>query len=111
MAEAWLSGPVEGVPTALMPAAHGLLDALDDMERAASTLTVEQVWMRPGGAASVGFHIQHVAGSVERLLTYARGASLTPVQLAAVRLEGQPGERPRTATELLARLRVAVIDA
>lgn len=111
MVEAWLSGPVEGVPTALMPAAHSLLDALDDMERAASTLTVEQLWMRPGGAASVGFHIRHVVGSVERLLTYARGKNLTPAQLAAIALEGEPGERPRTATELLAALRVAVIDA
>jgi len=111
MAEAWLSGPVEGVPNALMPAAHSLLDALDDMERAASVLTVEQLWMRLGGAASVGFHIRHVAGSVERLLTYARGGSLTPAQLAAVPLEGEPGERPRTATELLAALHVSVFDA
>lgn len=111
MAEAWLSGPVEGVPTALMPAAHSLLDALDDMERAASALTVEQLWMSPGGAASIGFHIRHVGGSVERLLTYARGGNLTPAQLAAIPLEGEPGERPRTAAELLAVLRVAVIDA
>lgn len=111
MTEAWLRGPVEGVPHALMPAAHSLLDALEDMERAASHLTVEQLWMRPGGAASVGFHLRHVGGSVERLLTYARGASLTPRQLAAISLEGEPGERPRTAAEVLAALRVSVIDA
>lgn len=111
MAEAWLRGPVEGVPDALMPAAHALLDALEDMEAAASRLTVEQLWMRPGGAASVGFHLRHVGGSVERLLTYARGASLTPRQLADISLEGEPGERPRTAAELLAALRVRVIDA
>lgn len=109
--EAWLRGPVEGVPDALMPAAHSLLDALEDMERAASKLTVEQLWMSPGGAASVGFHLRHVGGSLERLLTYARGASLTSRQLAAISREGEPGERPRTSAELLAALRVAVIDA
>lgn len=111
MTEAWLRGPVEGVPDALMPAAHSLLGALEDMEAAASALTVEQLWAKPGGAASVGFHIRHVGGSIERLLTYARDASLTPRQLAAISLEGEPGERPRTATELLAALRVSVIDA
>ena len=108
MTEAWLDGPVEDVPNALMPAAHAFLDALSDIERAASALTVDEVWMRPGGAASVGFHIRHVAGSTERLLTYARGAGLTPDQLAAIPLEAEPGEQPPTAAALLVALRVAV---
>ena len=111
MAEAWLDGPVEGVPNALMPAAHSLLDALGDIERAASGLTVGQLWVGPGGAPSVGFHLRHVVGSVERLLTYARGESLTPAQLAAIPLEGEPGEEPPTATELLVALHRSVADA
>jgi len=108
MSEAWLRGPVEGVPEGLMPAAHSLLDALEDMERAAAALSVEQLWLRPGGAASVGFHLRHVCGSTERLLTYARGESLSPAQLGAIALEGQPGIPPETATELLAALRRTV---
>lgn len=110
MTEAWLRGPVEGVPEGLMPAAHSLLDALEDMERGAATLTVEQLWLRPGGAASVGFHLRHVRGSTERLLTYARGESLSEAQLEAIALEGEPGERPETATELLEALRRTVLE-
>jgi hypothetical protein len=70
--EPWLRGPVFGVPTLLQPAAHALLLALEDVETAASSLSAEQLWQRPGGAASAGFHRLHLAGSTDRLLTYAR---------------------------------------
>ena len=111
MAEAWLGGPVEGVPPPLMPAAHALLDAEEDLRTAAAGLTVGQLWMRPGGAASVGFHLRHVAGSVERLLTYARGERLSAGQLAAIRREGEPGDPPATADELLSSLGHALAAA
>lgn len=39
MTEAWLRGPVDGVPAALMPAAHCLLDAMGDLEQAAAPRT------------------------------------------------------------------------
>ena len=53
MAEAWLEGPVPGVPDLLMPAAHSLIDAVDDMERAVKGLGAALLWMRPGGAAYI----------------------------------------------------------
>ena len=71
--EPWLRGPIEGVPPLLMPAAHALLQAREDAAAIASSLTTEQLWMRPGGAASAGFHLRHLAGALGRLLTYARG--------------------------------------
>jgi len=104
MREAWLRGPVPGVPAGLQPAAHSLLDAAEDIERAVTGLSTEQVWLSPGGAASVGFHLRHVPGSIDRLLTYARGEALAPEQLAAVRLEGEPGDPPAGVEELLTRL-------
>lgn len=107
MAEAWLLGPVEGVPDALQPAAHALLDAVEDMEGAAADLTIDELWIRPGGAASVGFHLRHVPGSLERLLTYARGEMLTREQLEAIRREGDPGDPPADAATLLEELRRA----
>ena len=106
--EAWLRGPIEGVPPYLMPVAHALVQAAADVEEAASGLSVEQLWARPGGAAAVGFHLRHIPGVVERLLTYARGEALSPEQLAAVRREGEPGEPPETAEELLAKLREGI---
>ncbi len=103
--ETWLSGPVEGIPPHLMPVAHTLIQAAADVERVAGSLTIEQLWARPGGAASVGFHLRHIPGVVERLLTYARGEVLTDNQLAALRAEGEPGDPPVGADELLANVR------
>jgi hypothetical protein len=111
MPEAWLRGPVPGVPEDLMPAAHSLIDAVEDMERAATDLSVEQLWSRPGGAPSIGFHLRHARGSIERLLTYARGESLGAEQLAAIPLEGEPGERPESVTELFSGLRLGLSAA
>lgn len=108
MPEAWLRGPVDGVPDRLMPVAHSLIDALEEMDAAASELEPEQLWERPGGAASVGFHLRHVCGALDRLLTYARGEVLTPEQLAASKQEGDPGAPPATAAELLERVHASV---
>lgn len=108
MQEAWLSGPVEGVPMVLMPAAHSLIDAVEEIEAAVSGLNPEPLWIRPGGAASIGFHVRHSAGSIRRLLTYAAGEMLTPEEIAAIGREGEPGKPPADARELLAELREAV---
>ncbi|MDT8340674.1 MAG: DinB family protein [Longimicrobiales bacterium] len=90
-----------------MPAAHSLLDAVEDMERSVQGLTPEEVWLTPGGAPSIGFHLKHVPGSLERLLAYTRGQALTPGQLAAIPLEGEPGDPPAGPDELLDALRDA----
>lgn len=108
MPEAWLRGPVEGVPDELQPVAHSLVDALEDMERAASGLTAAQLWQRPGGVASVGFHLRHATGSLERLLTYAGGDGLSDEQLEALRREADPGDPPAQVDELLDGLREAI---
>jgi len=99
--EAWLDGPVAGVPPLLMPVAHALLQAHRDVERAAADLTVDELWARPGGAAAVGFHLRHMAGSTDRLVTYARGVPLTSAQRAAIKVEGEPGAPPASVAELL----------
>jgi uncharacterized damage-inducible protein DinB len=105
--EAWLEGPLEGVDPYLLPMAHALVQVGRDVERVAD-LTPEQLWTRPGGAAAVGFHLGHVAGVLDRLLTYARGEPLSDAQTAALRQEGEPGEPPASATELVRAARAAV---
>lgn len=107
MTEAWLRGPVDGVPVQLMPAAHSLIDAVEDIERAVENLLPEQVWLAPGGAASVGFHLKHVCGSLDRLVTYARGERLTQEQRDALALEAEPGTPRAGLPELLTDLRGA----
>ena len=88
--EFWLRGPVEGVPPALMPAAHAFLQTVEDVEGATADLSEEQLWARPGGVASIGFHLIHLSGSTDRLLTYARGERLNDAQKAAARAESDP---------------------
>ena len=101
--EFWLRGPVDGVHPALMPAAHAFLQTLEDVERATADLTNEQWWQSPGGAASIGFHVMHLAGSTDRLLTYARGEMLSDAQKAAFRAESSSSAADTAA--LLADLR------
>ena len=89
--DAWLRGPIDGVPTILLPAAHAFVGAAEDVAGAASDLPAESLWLRPGGAASAGFHLRHLVGSTGRLLTYARGETLTEEQKAFRVREGEPG--------------------
>ena len=96
--EAWLGGPVPGIDPVLMPAAHALLQARRDLERAARGATPAELWERPGGAAAAGYHLRHLAGALDRLSTYARGERLTDAQRAALAAESNSGA---TADELI----------
>ena len=100
-AEAWLGGPLPGVSLMLMPAAHALMQAAIDIERTAASLTVKEVWSTPAGAPSIGFHLRHIAGSIDRLLTYARGLQLDDEQLRALSSESIPGEPAETSVALV----------
>ena len=94
--EVWLRGPVEGFEPLLMPAVHSLLQAREDIESLAASVPADHVWQRPGGAASIGFHVRHLGGALDRLLTYARGETLSDAQRTAARAEREPGEPPES---------------
>lgn len=112
MGEAWLDGPVAGVEPLLQPVAHALIQAGQDASQAVAGLTVEQLWTKPGGAASVGFHLMHLAGSTDRLLTYARGAAgLDERQRQAAAAERAATGPEPGLDELLARLQQAIATA
>lgn len=102
--EIWLRGPLPGIPALLQPAAHALLQAREDLGIALAGFPGECLWNRPAGVASVGFHLQHIAGVQDRMLTYARGEGLSEIQFADLKQEGQPTTGQATVTELLARL-------
>ena len=87
MEEAWLSGPLENVSPILMPAAHALIQSATDIEQSTATLSLEELWTKPNDAPSVGFHLLHVAGSIDRLLTYARGQKLMAEQFTELTAE------------------------
>ncbi|MEO7270812.1 MAG: DinB family protein [Vicinamibacterales bacterium] len=104
--EVWLRGSVDGVPAELLPTAHAFLQTLEDVSHAAAGLTQDQLWRTPGGAPSVGFHLLHLDGSTDRLLTYARGERLSPDQKAALAAEQAPS--PLDAASLIAKLRMRI---
>ncbi|HEV2854367.1 MAG TPA: DinB family protein [Thermoanaerobaculia bacterium] len=100
--EVWLRGLlVPEVPPLLQPVAHALLQAAEEVRRVVGPLPVNHLWARPGGAASVGFHVRHAAGSLDRLFTYARGEGLSAEQRAFLDTEAEPGSPPEGAASLV----------
>src|SRR5687768_7030470 len=100
--EVWQRGPVPGFEPLLMPAVHALFQAREDLERLVADVPEEHVWIRPSGAASIGFHVRHLGGALDRLLTYARGETLSETQRAYLRQEGTPGSPPATLAAVAA---------
>ena len=100
MEEPWLRGPIEGVPALLAPVLYSLRQVREDLARHTEGLTVGQIWQSPHGAGSVGFHLRHIAGSTDRLMTYLQGVCLSDRQMAAAASEQDAGGAGRE--ELLA---------
>jgi uncharacterized damage-inducible protein DinB len=105
--EAWQRGPLPGVPPLLMPAAHAIAQVSAELAALVS-LDAVQLWAQPGGVASVGFHLRHIAGSTERLLTYARGEGLREEQVRAARQEADPPRPGESASVLVEAARTGI---
>ena len=98
----WLRGPVPDVIPMLQPVAHSLIDCREDVETRLVGVSADRIWTKPGNAASIGFHVRHAIGSIDRLFTYARGEALTVEQLTALKNEATRGTGgPETAEELI----------
>ncbi len=87
--EVWLRGPLPNIPALLQPVAHALLQAREEVATLGNNFPDDQLWARPAGMASVGFHLQHLTGVLDRLFTYARAESLNTVQLQWLANEGK----------------------
>ncbi len=84
---------------------HALEMAKEDVERWCGGLTDEELNARPAGIAPVAFQVRHIARSLDRLLTYAEGNSLTAEQLAALKTEM---DQAATSTKLFAEFGSAI---
>jgi uncharacterized damage-inducible protein DinB len=105
--EPWLRGTETDVPAVGRAVLHALLLAEEDLLRWCGKLSDAELNLRPAGAAPVAFHIRHLARSLDRLLTYAEGRSLSEEQMARLRTELDPGA---THDELFAELTMALAD-
>ena len=87
--EFWLCGPIDDIPPLLQPVAHALLQARVEVNAALNHFHESRLWQKPVGAASVGFHLQHLSGVLDRLFTYAKGEQLNQGQLEYLKAEGK----------------------
>jgi uncharacterized damage-inducible protein DinB len=99
--EVWLRGPLKDVPALLQPVAHALLQAREELNVLMAGFPDELLWEKVAGMASPGFHLQHLAGVLDRLFTYARGEALSPKQLNYLQTEGKPTNKTYTVFELV----------
>jgi len=99
--EFWLRGPIENIPSLLQPVAHALSQAREEVNEVMKDFPNELLWIKPAGAASAGFHLQHLSGVIDRLFTYAKGTLLSEEQLTALKAEGNPQQTTSTAAGLV----------
>jgi uncharacterized damage-inducible protein DinB len=85
--EPWLQGTLADVPPVQRAVLHALELARLDAGRFCAGLTDVEINARPIGLAPVAFHLRHIARSIDRLLTYAEGRSLSNEQSAALKSE------------------------
>lgn len=86
--EFWLSGPIPNIPAVLQPAAHALLQSERELKKYTADFPKELLWAKVAGRASVGFHMNHITGVLDRMLTYAKGDSLSVEQFNFLKQEG-----------------------
>ncbi len=79
-----------GVPALLQPVAHALIQSLEDAHTYTAKLGDHLLWEVPGGRASVGFHLKHMAGVVDRLFTYSKARLINAEQREYLKTEGLP---------------------
>jgi uncharacterized damage-inducible protein DinB len=101
--EVWMRGPVNGIPALLQPVAHTLLQAQEELHALLKDFPEALLWQQPMGVASVGFHLQHITGVLDRLFTYAAGQSLSAIQMDYLASEGKEMQGV-TASSLLTAL-------
>jgi uncharacterized damage-inducible protein DinB len=99
--EPWLRGILPDVDPVIGHLLRSSQQIREDITKTIANLSNEQLWTKPNGSASAGFHARHLAGSTDRLCTYLEGRQLDQNQLAELAAEAEPGA---SATELLARI-------
>jgi uncharacterized damage-inducible protein DinB len=80
----------------------------EDLAHYTEGLSTDDVWRRTGALPSLGFHLRHIAHSVDRLVTYLCREQLSDDQITTLKQESDPGA---TLAELLAEIDAHLRDA
>ncbi len=103
--EPWLRGTLAEMPSVVRGVLHALTLAKEDVARWCAPIGFDELEARPFGLPPVAFHIRHIARSLDRLLTYAEGRTLTRSQVAELKAEVQ---RSVTRADLLQEFETAL---
>lgn len=99
--EVWLRGPQNEFPILLQPIAFALMQAQEDVNKFMLNFPDNLLYKRLGGAASPAFHLQHLAGVLDRMFTYAENLPLNEAQLNWLQSEGKDPEKYDSVQELV----------
>lgn len=99
--EVWMQGPIQDMPSFVQPVAHTLLQVDRDIESLITPDLQSLLWIKPYGVASIAFHLQHIAGVIDRMHTYAIDKSLSDEQFVYLKKEGV--ESAELTTDILKR--------
>ncbi|HEX2918044.1 MAG TPA: DinB family protein [Edaphobacter sp.] len=105
--EPWLRGTLTEVDPVRRAVLHALQLAAEDVARWCDVLNGEQMEARPMGLTPVGFHVRHIARSLDRLLTYAENQQLSERQLKLLKTEDEAIDREATLMEFAEAIEVA----
>lgn len=109
--EPWLRGTHSDMPAAGRAVLHALDLALEDLTKWTVGLTDAEIHAQPLGLPPIAFLLRHIAGSTDRILTYAEGEQLSAEQLASPKIE-QGGEgKQESLAELLAEVEASFRNA
>ncbi|HEU0120799.1 MAG TPA: DinB family protein [Bryobacteraceae bacterium] len=89
--EPWLAGRFAALPPISRLLCCSLEHSLADVRQWIEPLTDAQIWTEVLPGQSAGFQLRHLAGSVDRLLTYAKEEAIREEQLTFLRKEREPG--------------------
>jgi uncharacterized damage-inducible protein DinB len=106
--EPWLRGELLHLRPEVGQVLATFQQTREELARYTEGLTEEQLGERPYGLGSVAFHVQHLLGSIDRLLTYAEGGELSQEQFAHLQSEiRSQGSREALLQDVDAALTVA----
>ncbi len=106
--EPWLRGTHGEIRAAGRAVVHALELALDDLRKWTAGLTPAEMQAAPFGLTPMNTQLRHIAGSIDRILTYAEGQRLTEEQLQRQRSEESGSESP---SELITAVEASIVGA
>lgn len=111
--EPWLRGTHLDVPAVGRAVLHAFDLALDDLTKWTEGLTDLEIHTMPLELTPIGFHLRHIARSVDRLLTYAEGRQLSTEQLTLMKAEevGPQHDERETLVALLHEVKASFKNA